>query len=96
MNKVEVININNTSKPPYNNPGSKGYKSWEKFWEAKKECEFPTFCQCVECLNNAEVGAHVMKTSSDRKWYIVPLCYKCNKNDEPFIVDEFYLVEVNQ
>lgn len=92
---ARVKNINGTSKPPYNNPKAKGYDSWEKFWEAKKECSFPTYCQCDGCLNHAKVGAHVMKTSNSNKWYIVPLCYDCNKNDEPFDVDENYLVPVS-
>lgn len=93
---IEVQNINGTSKPPYNNPRAKGYNSWEEFWEAKSECSFPTYCQCDGCLNNARVGAHVMRTSGRRTWNIVPLCDSCNSKDEPFNVDEDYLVEVNQ
>lgn len=93
---VRVKNINGTSKPPYNNPRAKGYDSWEKFWKAKNEYDFPTYCQCEGCFKKAEVGAHVMRTSDSNKWYIVPLCYGCNNQDEPFNVDEDYLVEVNQ
>ena len=42
------------------------------------------------------MGAHVRKINGDNKWYIVPLCYECNKKTEPFNVDEDYLVEVNE
>lgn len=90
---VEVKNINGTSKDRYSNP--KGCSSWITYWENKSLLPFPTCCQCEECYNHAKVGAHVRKTNRDNKWYIVPLCYECNKNTEPFNVDEDYLVEVN-
>lgn len=90
---VEVKNINGTSKDRYSNP--KGYSSWVTYWENKSLLPFPTYCQCEECYNHAKVGAHVRKTNGDNKWYIVPLCYECNKNTESFNVDENYLVEVN-
>lgn len=91
---VEVINIKNTSQDRYSDP--KGYNSWLDYWKNNSIFPLPTFCQCEGCLNDTKVGAHVMRTSGSRKWYIVPLCYKCNSKDEPFNVDEDYLVEVNQ
>ena len=42
------------------------------------------------------MGAHVKKTHESNKWYIVPLCYECNKKTEPFNVNEDDLVEVNK
>lgn len=91
---IEVKNINGTSKQRFSNP--KGYHSWLDYWESKSEYPLPIFCACNECTNDVSVGAHVRKINGDNKWYIVPLCYKCNKNTEPFNVDEDYLVEVNK
>lgn len=92
---IEVQNINGSSKERYATP-PRGYNSWLDYW--KDNCIFPmpTLCSCKNCYNEVKVGAHVMKTSNIRKWYIVPLCYACNSKDEPFEVDEDYLVEVNQ
>lgn len=91
---VKVKNINGTSKDKYSNP--KGYSSWLDYW--KNNSIFVTLdkCACIRCSNKAKVGAHVRKTNGDNKWYIVPLCYECNKNTEPFNVDEDYLIEVNK
>lgn len=91
---IKVKNINGTSdnKPP------KGYSSWEEWWEEKKGRKFDT-CSCHDCTNNAEVGAHVQKSSFySNKWYIVPLCKACNNKakDEVFEVREYDLEEVNQ
>lgn len=91
---VEVKNINGTSKDRYSNP--KGFSSWITYWENKSLLPFPTYCQCEECYNHVKVGAHVKKTYEGNKWYIVPLCHKCNMKTESFNVDEDYLVEVNK
>lgn len=90
---VEVKNINGTSKNRYSNP--KEGSSWADYWKKRFNSLLLPLCACNECINNAEVGAHVRKTHGDNKWYIVPLCYECNKKTEPFFVDEDYLVEVN-
>lgn len=90
---VEVKNINGTSNDRYSSP--KGYHSWIDYWENKSGLSFLKYCSCVECQNSAKVGAHVMKTNSSRTWYIIPLCYECNKKTESFNVDEDYLVKVD-
>lgn len=91
---VEVHNLNNTAdrQPP------KGYDTWRQWWEAKKKHKFGT-CSCYDCANSAIVGAHVQKhSSSDRKWYIVPLCRECNgkKGEVIFRVREKDLEAINQ
>lgn len=91
---VEVKNLNGTSKERYSKP--KGYSSWLECWEAESIFSIPNKCACDGCSNEIKVGAHVRKTNGDNKWYIVPLCYECNKNTEPFNIDEDYLVEVNK
>lgn len=94
MAEVEVQNINGTSKDRYSH--SKGSDPWIKYWDKKSEYGLPIFCACEDCYQMAKVGAHVMKTSGSHEWYIVPLCYECNKKEEPFNVDEDLLVELNQ
>ena len=65
------------------------------YWEEHSKYIMPTYCSCEGCTNEVKVGAHVMKTSGSRKWFIVPLCHKCNQKEEPFNVDEDFLVELN-
>ena len=91
---VEVKNINGTSKERFSKP--KGFSSWLDYWKSESIFSIPMFCACDKCINDVNVGAHVRKTNEDNKWYIVPLCYKCNKKTEPFKVDENLLVEVNK
>lgn len=90
---IEVKNINGTSKDRYSY--SKGYSSWLNYWKSKTNHCLPNKCACSGCFNEVKIGAHVMKTSNSNKWYIVPLCYECNKKTEPFKVNKNYLVEVN-
>lgn len=91
---AKVHNLNNTTdrKPP------KGYATWREWWEDKKGRKFST-CSCYSCTSSAEVGAHVQKHgSSDRKWYIVPLCRGCNgmSSDETFYVRDNDLEPINK
>ena len=91
---VKVHNLNNTSdrNPP------KGYASWKAWWEDKKGRKFGR-CSCIVCKSSAEVGAHVQKKdSTDKKWYIVPLCFECNKkpSTESFYVFESDLEVINK
>lgn len=57
-------------------------------------------CACKKCKGEKEVGAHVIKEGAEdnKKWYIVPLCKKCNhpSNEKYFNVDEGYLVPVSE
>ncbi len=68
-----VKNLNGTAdnKAPY------GYISWLDFWEKKSGKKAH---ECAHCRAKATVGAHVQKASiEDRRWFIVPLCEKCNQ-----------------
>lgn len=97
---VNVKNIHGTSKERYTKSYPREYNSWIDYWKDKCEYPCPSFCANSECLNNVEVGAHVIKEGceNDRKWYIVPLCKKCNNpnNETYFEVDEDYLVPVSE
>ena len=71
---MKLNNINGTSS----NTCKCG--SWLKHWEEFSKKSVPTYCPVTSCMQKPEVGAHVQKDSStDRSWYIVPLCQKCNK-----------------
>ena len=52
--------------------------NWLKYWEnatGKKAY----LCHRVGCMNTATDGAHVqLVNSTNHKWYIVPLCHRCN------------------
>jgi hypothetical protein len=53
--------------------------SWLYHWEiftGQAAC----FCSSENCINNADLGAVVIKVdSADKNRYIVPLCCECNK-----------------
>ena len=88
---VKVKNLNGTS----DNKAPAEYSSWLEFWEKKAGKKAG---ECGHCTADAEVGAHVQKAdSSDKSWYIVPLCKTCNKksSSEEFTVYE-PLVAVNK
>lgn len=89
---IKVRNINGTSgrKP-------QGHESWLKFWESNAQRP-PVFCCCNNCVSLADVGAHVQEPGNDTsdKWYIVPLCYGCNKKTDSFTVNKEYLVPVTK
>ena len=47
---------------------------WKLFSKEPKNC-----CAVKDCSSAPEVGGHVQKDgSSDKDWYIVPLCKACN------------------
>lgn len=96
---VKIKNINGTSKEKYAKSYPKEYKSWLDYWDDKCWYQRPYLCANENCINDVEVGAHVIKESSenDRSWYIIPLCKKCNhpSNKDYFKVDEDYLVPVS-
>ncbi|MBQ9594888.1 MAG: hypothetical protein IJR35_03405 [Synergistaceae bacterium] len=77
--------------------GSTGGKNWLKLWmEYKGYGDFVPFCSNTECFNKAEHGGHVKKVDSkDNKWYIVPLCAKCNETKDlefDVLADDLVLV----
>ena len=60
-------------------------ESWRDHW-TKHTGFTPAWCRGCRAKLPAEdlVGGHVVKVnSSDRRWYIVPLCSACN-NSDPF------------
>lgn len=66
---MKVTNINGTSQ----NTCSCG--SWLEHWKTFSGQSLPAYCPVQNCLQKPEVGAHIQKEStSDRAWYIIPLC----------------------
>jgi len=52
--------------------------NWIKYWEDATG-QKATTCHKLGCSAKAEDGAHVQLVgSTDRSWYIVPLCHPCN------------------
>lgn len=85
-----IKNINGTS----DNTCSCG--SWIKHWENFTK-EKAIFCSAKYCSNFAKVGAHVqMANSGDNRWYIVPLCDKCNKAEIKLDIGNTKLVSANK
>ena len=94
---IKVKNLNGTSDSQ-----PEGYSEWKAFWEGKTNKKFGK-CSNQECQDRAEVGAHVKIVSSHKsfennKWYIVPLCKKCNNthHTEEFYVNIYDLCLENQ
>lgn len=70
---MKATNINGTSDNTCNCEGG-WLGHWEKF--SGKEV---SDCREINCSSKATVGAHVQKDSStDRSWYIIPLCKEHN------------------
>lgn len=82
--KVLVKNVNGTSR--FTAPD--GYDSWLDYWE-KQSGKHALYCSATDCPHSTNlVGAHVQKVdSTDRCYYIVPLCNACNQRTESFYVD---------
>ena len=80
---MKVTNINGTSE----HDCSCG--SWLKHWENYNSAKQSKPILCPACgLHLVEVGAHVQKyNSSDKIWYIVPLCKSCNNKSSYTILD---------
>ena len=61
--------------------GSRPGTNWIEYWEDATG-QPAGKCHRVDCLNNhpdATDGAHVqLNNPDDRRWFIVPLCHKCN------------------
>lgn len=90
---ISVKNLHEGSPKPI----TKGCDSWKEYWEHETGRKFSD-CSCYGCGNKAEHGSHVIKTNSDdKKWYIVPLCAKCNNhyNEDAFKVRKIDLVPLN-
>lgn len=52
--------------------------NWIRFWEQATGRK-AGLCHRVDCFGeDATDGAHVKLAGGPNKWYIVPLCHKCN------------------
>ncbi|TET21395.1 MAG: hypothetical protein E3J71_09875 [Candidatus Stahlbacteria bacterium] len=81
---MKVTNINGTSQKTCK------CGSWLDHWKNFSEQTLPAYCPEVNCYNKPEVGAHVQKDSStDKSWYIVPLCktHNAKKGETITIID---------
>ena len=63
-------------------PVPNGYSSWIDYWEKSTGLK-ATSCHNTVCnvsFRNASMdGAHVQRdTPNDNRWWIVPLCHRCN------------------
>lgn len=70
---MKVKNLNGTSANACKKCGSR-LAHWEKLSGKTAKT-----CCCKGCANDAKVGAHVQKDTTDMSWYIIPLCHACNK-----------------
>jgi len=88
---MKVKNINGTSQ----NNCKCG--SWLDHWKNFSGQQIPKFCSEKNCTEKQILGAHVQKDSStDRSWYIVPLCNGHNgKAASLEISDSVALVSAN-
>jgi len=72
--------------------------AWFKYWMEKTNSKKRT-CSNIKCNNSGNLeGAHVQKVNStDRDYYIVPLCKECNNhnNVEPFKVKAKFVLVPN-
>jgi hypothetical protein len=69
---MKVRNINGTSD------NSCKCGSWLAHWKNFSSTSLK-YCAEKSCTNDIEVGAHVQKPdSTDKSWYIVPLCKEHN------------------
>lgn len=61
--------------------------NWLAYWEEATGIKSP-ICHYVGCNQWATDGAHVqLDDPNDKRWFIVPLCHKCNcQFGEHFIV----------
>jgi putative tonB-related protein len=63
-----------------------GYDSWLDYWEKQTGVKM-SICGCKNCNNTDLVGGHVIKANStDKHYYITPICRSCNNR-----TDEFYV-----
>lgn len=86
---IEVKNLKGTSGKSCN------CGSWLTHWE-NFSGEEALFCSALDCMNLAEVGAHI-KLQGSNDTFIVPLCQEHNSiQDEYFeILDDVILVSAN-
>ncbi len=89
---MKVTNINGTTQ----NTCKCG--SWLEHWKKFSGQALPSYCPEASCLQKPEVGAHVQKDSStDRSWYIIPLCkaHNAQTGKSLTVSDSIKLVSAN-
>lgn len=68
MSKYKVHNLREGSRPG----------NWLDFWKTETDKEL-NCCRVVGCTSKATDGAHVqLDATTNRKWYIVPMCHRHN------------------
>lgn len=88
---MKIKNVKGSSKVSPKPP--QPFTSWKQYWEVsvgrKPGFEFAgvRLYSCPFCGNVVDyddiVGGHVMKVNSlDKKWYILPICDRCNKQPD--------------
>ena len=60
--------------------------TWKQHWINYTNGTWPTRCSASDCYNEPTLGGHVHMVN-DRKVYIVPLCDKCNKRTDEFMLN---------
>ena len=71
--------------------------SWLKHW-GNFSSQTANYCMVNGCSQKPEVGGHVQRDdSSDKSWYVVPLCKTCNgkRGQDLDIFDGVVLVKAN-
>lgn len=52
--------------------------NWLQYWEEATGLK-ANLCKNLFCNEKATDGSHVqLANSTNRKWYIIPLCHRCN------------------
>ncbi len=83
--RTPVKNAPNTSerKP------SSFYSSWLNYWESVQQCKAMSCC-VVECINPAEIGAHVTNflelNINENDYFIVPMCNQCSSKSSSALI----------
>lgn len=73
-----------------------GCGSWLNHWANFSGQSIPTYCPTFGCMEKKLVGAHVQQDSTtDKKWYIVPLCATHNAKSETLDVGPVALAPAN-
>lgn len=82
----KITNINGTSENTTQCKCGSWINHWKKYNGGQS---VPTYCPETSCLEKELIGAHVQKANStDKDWYIVPLCQKHNKSKEDLVITD--------
>ena len=96
---MKIRNVKGSSKISPKAPS--GYTSWRNYWESifGQTLEAGKKYQCPACkewyTRDHFDGCHVQKVgSTDKKWYIIPLCDSCNHTKDEPDADADLLIDV--